>query len=85
MVLVRVNSGATYDTDPLDPDSDGDGYWDGWIGVHDVGTTDNVVLYREHLRDDDGGIRGDEIVAEQNGVHELWNEQNIPGSVTARQ
>jgi len=62
-------------TDPRNPDSDGDGYWDGWVGVYDVGYTDNVVLYREHLRDDDGtGISLSpydyEGVPEMAGVHE---------------
>ena len=33
---------------------DEDSYWDGWIGVHGVGNSDNVILYREHLQDDDG-------------------------------
>jgi len=40
-------------TDPLLNDTDNDGYWDGWIGVHNVsythgrgvGHTDNVILY----------------------------------------
>ncbi|GGK83709.1 hypothetical protein GCM10009067_39810 [Haloarcula sebkhae] len=70
------SSGSVYKTDPTDPDTDGDGYWDGWIGVYDVGHTDNVVLYREHLEDDDGsgapsGIQGDEIVDAQTGVHKI--------------
>lgn len=65
-------------TSPTDPDTDGDGVWDGWIGVYDVGYSDNVVLYREHLHDDDGngspsGIRGDERVDEQTGVHRVKN------------
>jgi hypothetical protein len=66
-------------TNPMDADTDGDGYWDGWIGVYDVGVSDNVVLYREHLRDDDDsdgntaddGLQGDEIVQEQIGIHEM--------------
>lgn len=57
-----------FKTDPTTPDTDGDGYWDGWIAVYDVGHTDNVVLYREHLQSGDG-IEGDEIVEEQVGVH----------------
>lgn len=65
---VRVDDDATYNTDPLDPDSDGDGYWDGWFGVYGVETTDDVVLYREHLRNN---ITGDERVSEQLGYHEL--------------
>ncbi|WP_188853684.1 dockerin type I domain-containing protein [Haloarcula argentinensis] len=78
------SSGSVYKTDPTDPDTDGDGYWDGWIGVYDVGHTDNVVLYRENLRDDDdgdgltivdgdddGGISGDEQVPAQAGIHKV--------------
>jgi len=57
--------------DPTDPDTDGDGYWDGWIGVYDVGRTDNVILYREHL---EGGITADgpvnETVPQQTGTHD---------------
>jgi hypothetical protein len=61
---------------------DGDGYWDGWLGVYGVGYSDNVILYREHLRDTDDtttnkngktiyGIRGDERVDAQVGVHSI--------------
>jgi hypothetical protein len=61
----------------MDPDSDGDGYWDGWIGVYDVGVTDNVVLYMEHLETGDG-IEGDEIVQEQTGVHKVREKSWSP-------
>lgn len=80
--IIEQDNSNTYHTDPLDPDTDDDGYWDGWIGVYDVGRTDNVVLYREHLQSGDG-IEGDEIISEQNGVHEQWNRSAIPSSVTA--
>lgn len=74
-------------TDPMDPDTDGDSYWDGWIGVYGVGNSSNVVLYREHLRDDDdgdglivqngdddGGVSGrEEVVPAQTGVHSVSN------------
>jgi hypothetical protein len=54
-------------TDPQWPDHDGDGYWDGWIGVYDVGYSDNVLLYRDNLP---GGISGaHERVDEQVGTH----------------
>ncbi|MCJ0618120.1 hypothetical protein JZX76_00805 [Haloarcula hispanica] len=82
--------GETYETSPTTPDTDGDGYWDGWIGVYDVGHTDNVVLYREHLRDDDDtsknadgktikGIGKDEMVSEQAGVHAV--ETDVPAYI----
>jgi len=61
-------NGDTYRTDPTRVDTDGDLYWDGWIGVYGVGHSDNVILYKEHLRSGDG-IEGDEIVQEQIGVH----------------
>jgi hypothetical protein len=61
---LRQDYGSTFNTDPVHPDSDGDGYWDGWIGVYGVGYSENVVLYREHLQSGDG-IQGDEIVQEQ--------------------
>lgn len=47
-------------TNSTDPDRDGDGYWDGWLGVYGLNRSDNVILYREHLQDGDG-IEGDEI------------------------
>jgi hypothetical protein len=69
-------------TSSTDPDSDGDGYWDGWIGVYDTESSRNVILYREHLRDDDdgdgltvddgdtdGGIEESEGVPAQTGTH----------------
>jgi len=64
-------------TDPLLNDTDNDGYWDGWIGVHNVsythgrgvGHTDNVILYQHNL-DTGNGIEGDEIVQEQIRIHE---------------
>lgn len=62
------------ETDPMDPDTDGDGYWGSWIGVYDVGASDNVVLYREHIRDEDSaritGIVDSEAVPEQTGYHD---------------
>ncbi|MFC5368592.1 hypothetical protein [Salinirubrum litoreum] len=71
-------------TSATSPDSDGDGYWDGWIGVYGVERTDNVVLYQEHLRDDDDGdgdtadegVKDEETVPEQAGVHRT--DQSIP-------
>jgi len=66
----RLSQHQQVNTDPLDPDTDGDGYWDGWIGVHDVGYSDNVILYREHLQDGNG-VEGDERVDEQVGIHEV--------------
>jgi len=78
-VDVNVDSLADDRTDPSDPDTDGDGWWDGWIGVYDVGRSDDVVLYVEHLRDDDDGdgdttddgVQGEEIVQEQVGYHDV--------------
>jgi hypothetical protein len=66
----------------MNPDTDGDGYWDGWIGVYGTENSRNVILYREHLRDDDdgdgltvddgdtdGGIDSSGEVPAQTGVH----------------
>jgi hypothetical protein len=65
-------SGAEWDEMEADnPDSDGDGYWDGWIGVYDVGYSDNVILYREHLGD---GIDESEAVPEVVETH-TWNQE----------
>lgn len=61
----------TFDTQPWDVDSDGDGYWDGWLGVYGVENSSNVVLYLEHLADDDPGVSGDEVVVEQAGIHRV--------------
>ncbi|WP_136688976.1 hypothetical protein [Halorhabdus amylolytica] len=55
---------------PIDPDTDGDGYWDGWLGVHGVTYSKDVILYREHLQDGNG-VKGDERVDEQVGIHEV--------------
>ncbi len=65
-------------TDPLTQDTDGDGYWDGWIGVYGVGSTDNVVLYQEHL--EEGGIHGNEIVQEQVGTHPVTHVPSAMGA-----
>jgi hypothetical protein len=65
------------ETEPMDPDTDGDGYWDGWIGVYDVGVSDNVVLYMENLQSGNG-IEGDEIVQEQVGVHKVREKSWSP-------
>jgi len=55
-------------TEPTTADSDGDGYWDGWIGVYGV-TRENAsqhILYRHNL---EGGIDSDEILQRQLGTH----------------
>lgn len=70
-----LDSDPSLDTDPRDPDSDEDGYWDGWIGVYGVDDTENVILYVEHLQ---GGIDRDEAVNEQLGVHTV--EPGAPGA-----
>lgn len=69
-VSVIADISVTSNTNPRTPDTDGDGYWDGWIGVYDVGRTDNVVLYVEHLQSGNG-VQGNEIVQEQIGTHEM--------------
>jgi len=56
--------------DHIDPDWDGEGYWDGWVAVYDVGRSDNVVLYMENIRND-GGIDESEIVQNQAGIHDV--------------
>jgi len=75
--VVIGQSGTIPRTEALDPDSDGDGWWDGWIGVHDVGRTDNVLLYRENLKSN--GVSGSEIVSEQTGVHNVTGT-SVPGA-----
>lgn len=83
--VFRENSGDRVLTDPLDPDTDDDGWWDGWVGVYDAGRTDNVVLYWHHLKDDDGdgnteddGVQGHEVVPEQAEIHEVPSDE--PGA-----
>lgn len=56
-------------TDPKDADTDGDGWWDGWIGVYDVGRTDNLILYMDNIRTGNG-IERSERVDEQAGIHD---------------
>lgn len=81
LVSIRDDSSLNIQTNPRDVDTDGDGYWDGWIGIYGVNRTDNVVLYKEHLRDDDDGdgntteegVQNGEIVTAQVGVHKVRN------------
>jgi len=73
-LVVQSDTENTYHTSPTKADTDEDGYWDGWIGIHGVGHSDDVILYRENLRDTPGqkeGIAGGEIVPEQTEIHEL--------------
>jgi hypothetical protein len=72
---------------PLAPDSDGDGYWDGWIGVYNVSYdhgrgidyAENHVLYREHLQSGNG-IKGDETLQEQIKVHNVSEAPSVNGA-----
>jgi hypothetical protein len=52
---ITLDTEHTYFTDPTDPDTDDDGYWDGWIGVYGVNYSDNVILYEENLHTDSDG------------------------------
>lgn len=77
---------ATTGTSARTPDLDGDEYWDGWIGVYNTTNSSNVILYREHLRDDDDsdgnmtddGVQGVETVPAQAGTHTVGT--NNPGA-----
>ncbi|QPV64149.1 hypothetical protein I7X12_05865 [Halosimplex litoreum] len=75
--VVKTDESVSYGTDPADADTDGDGYWDGWIGVYGVEWSDNVVLYQEHLSTGDG-IEGEEVVPEQIGTHHVSSP--VPGA-----
>ena len=59
-----------FDTSPGIADTDGDGYWDGWVGVYNVSYSRNVVLYPENLKDGNG-IEAGERVDEQVGTHRI--------------
>lgn len=67
------------DTRADDPDSDSDGWWDGWIGVYDAGRSDDVILYQEHLRDEGNGVQGAEIVQEQIEYHHVTSAPSAGG------
>lgn len=56
-------------TNPLDKDTDGDQYWDGFIGVYGANDSKDVVLYMEHAQTGNG-ITGDEIVSAQADYHD---------------
>lgn len=60
---------------------------DGWIGVYDVGYTDNVILYQENLQDDGNGapsgIQDAERVDEQTGVHHIEHDNGTVASPAA--
>lgn len=81
------NVGESLGTEPHLADSDGDGWWDGWIGVYGAGRSDNVILYNEHLHDDDDGdgdtsddgLEGHEIVQEQIGFHDVTRAPSAGG------
>ena len=56
---------------PADPDSDGDGWWDGWIGVYNVGyNSEHVVRYMDDLKTGNG-IEGAETIPKQADVHRV--------------
>lgn len=59
-----------FDTSPGIADTDGDGYWDGWVGVYNVSYSRNVILYPENLKDGNG-IEAGERVDEQVGTHRI--------------
>ncbi|WP_242401899.1 hypothetical protein [Halorhabdus tiamatea] len=48
------------------------------VGVHGVGYSDNVILYREHLQSGNGTSGADERVDEQVGIHEV--DDDDPGA-----
>jgi len=85
-----VNTHKAYDSkvDPSKPDTDkdGNGYWDGWIGVYNVSYdydrgidyAENVVLYREHLSS--GRLSLDEIVQEQARTHSVDEAPSAMGA-----
>ncbi|WP_459190661.1 hypothetical protein [Halosimplex sp. J119] len=79
VIIERDEAVPRFGLDPTTPDSDGDGYWDGWIGVYGVGYTDNVVLYREHLKSGNG-IAGEERVPEQARVHNVSATPSVLGA-----
>jgi len=58
------------ETSPVNADTDGDGYWDGWVGGYNVSYSRNVILYPENLKDGDG-IETGERVDEQVGTHRI--------------
>jgi hypothetical protein len=68
--VIREGSVNNYATSPEDADTDGDGYWDGWVGVYNVSYSQNVILYPENLTDGDG-IEAGERVDEQVGTHRI--------------
>jgi hypothetical protein len=68
---VRISGSLNnYDTSPEEADTDGDGYWDGWVGVYNVSLSRNVILYPENLKDGDG-IEAGEHIDEQVGTHRI--------------
>jgi hypothetical protein len=58
------------ETSPVNADTDGNGYWDGWVGGYNVSYSRNVILYPENLKDGDG-IETGERVDEQVGTHRI--------------
>jgi hypothetical protein len=88
MLTVQSDPAHTYHTSPRDNDTDGDGYWDGWLGVYSVENSTNVILYMEHLRDDDNndgrtttdGLAPGERVPAQAGTHHLTEAPSARGA-----
>jgi hypothetical protein len=75
--VIREGSVNNYATSPEDADTDGDGYWDGWVGVYNVSYSQNVILYPENLTDGDG-IEAGERVDEQVGTHWITEARRQP-------
>jgi hypothetical protein len=87
MQTVQPDPAHSYHTSPRDSDTDGDGYWDGWFGVYSAETSRNVVLYQDHLRDDDNnngataddGLTASERVPVQAGTHNFSEAPSAMG------
>ncbi|WP_415380444.1 hypothetical protein [Halosimplex sp. TS25] len=86
-IIERDETVPRFGLDPTTPDSDGDGYWDGWIGVYNVSYdygrgipyAENHVLYREYLQSGNG-IQGDEILQEQIKIHDITEAPSAGGA-----
>ena len=85
---IQSDRSDTYHTSPTNRDTDGDGYWDGWIGVYGEEDSRKVILYEEHLRDDDSrdgqtgddGLTPSERIPSQAGIHDVSKAPSAIGA-----
>jgi hypothetical protein len=68
-IISPIEIDREVDTDATKADTDGDGYWDGWLGVNGAENSRHVVMYMELLNRDN--MTGNREVTKQGGIYEV--------------